>query len=88
MSILLVNHWVEYNTLKQHLEVIDGNLASHLKALESKELIEVKKQFMGKKPNTTYRCTSSGIKAFKDHLAALEKLIKKPFKNTDMPTFF
>lgn len=76
MSILLVNDWVDYNALKEYLEVTDGNLASHLKALESKKYIQVNKQFLGKKPNTTYRCTAVGEKAFKLHLAALENLIK------------
>lgn len=76
MSILLVNEWVDYNALKDYLEVTDGNLASHLKALESYTYIEVKKQFVGRKPKTTYRCTKKGEKAFKRHLAGLENLIK------------
>jgi DNA-binding HxlR family transcriptional regulator len=76
MSILLVNEWVEYNTLKEYLQVTDGNLASHLKGLESKKLIEVKKQFVGRKPKTTYRCTQLGKNAFRQHLTALENLIK------------
>ncbi len=76
MSILLVNEWVDYNTLKEYLQVTDGNLASHLKGLESKQLIEVKKQFVGRKPKTTYRCTREGKSAFRIHLSALENLIK------------
>lgn len=76
MSILLVNEWVDYNALKEYLEVTDGNLASHLKRLESKKFIEVRKQFVGRKPLTTYRCTQEGKEAFKLHLAALENLIK------------
>lgn len=76
MSILLVNEWVDYNTLKEYLEVTDGNLASHLKSLETKNFIEVRKQFVGRKPRTTYRCTQEGQHAFRLHLAALENLIK------------
>lgn len=76
MSILLVNEWVDYNALKEYLEVTDGNLASHLKSLEAKKFIEVRKQFVGRKPQTTYRCTKEGRKAFSLHLAALENLIK------------
>ena len=76
MSILLINEWVEYNTLKEYLQVTDGNLASHLKGLESNKLIEVKKQFVGRKPKTTYRCTREGKNAFRLHLTALENLIK------------
>jgi DNA-binding HxlR family transcriptional regulator len=75
MSILLVNEWVDFNTLKEYLEVTDGNLASHLKSLESSHFIEVKKQFVGRKPKTTYRCTGNGKLAFQNHLSALERLI-------------
>jgi len=76
MSILMVNEWVEYKLLKQMLEVTDGNLASHISALEKNEYIEVRKQFIGKRPNTTYKATKAGRKAFNAHLDALENLLK------------
>lgn len=75
MSILMVNDSVDFNTMKELLEVTDGNLASHLKALEKEEIIEVKKQFVGRKPNTSYKVTSYGDELFKKHIDALEKLI-------------
>ncbi|NRB51200.1 MAG: transcriptional regulator [Saprospiraceae bacterium] len=75
MSILLVNDWVDFKTLKQTLEVTDGNLASHLKAVEAKAYIEVRKQFVGRKPNTSYRVTALGRQSFNDHLNALEQLL-------------
>lgn len=75
MSILLVNDWVDFKTLKQTLEVTDGNLASHLKAVESKAYIEVRKQFVGRKPNTSYRVTALGRQSFNEHLNALEQLL-------------
>ncbi len=75
MSVLMVNDWVDFNTMKETLNVTDGNLASHMKALEGEKYVEVKKQFIDKKPNTTYRATIEGRKAFEEHLAALEKLI-------------
>jgi DNA-binding MarR family transcriptional regulator len=76
MSILLVNDSVDFNTLKEMLQVTDGNIASHITALEKFNYIEIRKQFIGKKPNTSYAVTSSGKKAFAEHLDALEKLIK------------
>lgn len=76
MSILTVNDRVDFNTLKELLQVTDGNVASHLTALEKFKYIDVKKQFIGKKPNTSYAATRMGKKAFSDHLDALEKLIK------------
>ena len=75
MSILVVNDWVDFNALKEMLEVTDGNLASHLSALEKNEYIEVRKQFVGRKPKTSYRVTMVGRSAFKLHIDALENLI-------------
>jgi len=76
MSILMVNETVDFNRLKELLEVTDGNLASHLKSLEKESYILVEKQFIGRKPNTKYSATKLGKVAFKKHIAALEALIK------------
>ena len=77
MSILMVNSWVDFGTMKEMLNITDGNLASHITALEKMEYRQVKKQFVGKKPNTSYPITKQGKKAFGDHLDALENLLKK-----------
>lgn len=77
MSILMVNESADFSTLKELLGVTDGNLASHTKALELENYIAIEKKFIGKKPNTSYRVTKDGRKAFQDHIAALEKLIQK-----------
>lgn len=76
MSVLIVNDSYDFNSLKDTLEVTDGNLASHLKALEDNEMILVNKQFVGKKPNTTYSITEKGKNLFREHLKALENLIR------------
>jgi len=76
MSALMVNDSLDFNSLKELLKVTDGNLASHIKALEKNEYISVDKQFIGKKPNTTYSATQYGKIEFANHLDALEKLIK------------
>jgi DNA-binding MarR family transcriptional regulator len=75
MAVLSVNDRLDFNTLKELLDITDGNLASHLKPLESNGLIEVSKQFVGRKPNTTYSITATGKNLFEQHLNALEKLI-------------
>ncbi|MBY0537347.1 MAG: transcriptional regulator [Chitinophagaceae bacterium] len=76
MSILMVNESVNFNDLKQMLELTDGNLASHLTTLEEQGFIQVTKGFIGRKTNTTYTATKAGQQAFKDHLTALENMIK------------
>jgi DNA-binding HxlR family transcriptional regulator len=76
MSILTVNESYDFNSLKETLGVTDGNLASHLKALEENRLIRVNKQFIGRKPNTSYSITETGAALFRDHIKALEDIIK------------
>ena len=77
MSLLMVNEWMDFNGFKEMLDDIkDGTLASHLKALEKEQFIEIRKQFINRKPNTSYRATEAGRKAFSDHLNALEAILK------------
>lgn len=75
MSALMVNDAINFNELKELLDITDGNLASHIKALEENNIIKVQKGFIGKKTNTTYSITKTGEKAFKAHIEALEKMI-------------
>ncbi len=75
MSVLMVQDWVDFNHLKEVLEITDGNLASHLSGLEKHGLIEVKKQFVGRKPNTRYQATDEGRRLFREHLNYLGKLL-------------
>ena len=77
MSILMVNHEIDFNTLKEMLEASDGNIASHIAALEKAGYINIEKKFIGKKTNTSYSATSGGKRAFQEHLDALENLIKR-----------
>ncbi len=77
MSILMVNDHADFKMLKELLEITDGNLASHVKALEKETYISIEKQFIGRKPNTRYAATKLGKAAFKKHIEALEKLLGK-----------
>lgn len=80
MSILVANEHYDFNSLKELLDVTDGNLASNLKSLEKEGYITVEKSFIDRKPNTKYRKTDKGHKAFENHLVALENLIKQQYK--------
>lgn len=76
MSALMVNDWMSFNDLKELLNVSDGNLASHIKRLETAKYIEVKKEFVSRKPLTSYRTTALGKIEFTRHIDLLEKIIK------------
>lgn len=77
MSVLVTNEGYEFNALKELLGVTDGNLASHIKALEREKYISVSKSFVERKPNTKYKITERGRHAFKKHLDALEAVVKQ-----------
>ena len=76
MSLLMVNESMDFNTLKTKLDLTDGNLASHIAALEKQNYILVKKDFIGNKTVTSYSATHIGQQVFTEHLDALEKLLK------------
>jgi DNA-binding MarR family transcriptional regulator len=76
MALLMVEEHLDYNALKEALDLTDGNLASHMKALEKEAYIAVEKSFFGRKPNTKYKATPAGRAAFEAHIRALEELIK------------
>jgi DNA-binding HxlR family transcriptional regulator len=77
MSVLVSNEYYDFNSMKELLQLTDGNLASHFKGLEKEEYILVFKTYKGRKPNTQYSATEKGKLAFKQHLEALENLIKQ-----------
>lgn len=77
MAILMVNDWVDFTELKSRLDVTDGNLAGHVSYLEKVGYIEIRKSFIGKRPNTGFRATTAGKHSFDQHLKALEKLMKR-----------
>ncbi len=79
MSALMVNDDVEFTALKELLDVTDGNLASHTRALEDAGYIAVEKSFVGRKPNTRFKITPTGRSAFEAHLLALEKIVRGGF---------
>ncbi|NOS90580.1 MAG: transcriptional regulator [Cyclobacteriaceae bacterium] len=80
ISVLAANESYDFNELKELLEATDGNLATHIKALEREKYLSVTKSFIERKPNTRYKITERGRAAFKKHLDALEELIKQQRK--------
>lgn len=80
MAVLTVNDWVDHGTLKELLNVTDGNLASHMTALVNARYVQVRKRFVGNRPNTGYKATAAGTRAFKDHIDAMDQLLKKDLR--------
>ncbi len=76
MASLMVNDSIDFKALKLLLGSSDGNLSSNISTLEQLGYVKVKKRFIGKSSNTSYSITNVGRKAFQNHLAALEELIR------------
>ena len=77
MSVLVAVDEAEFNFLKEKVKTTDGNLSVHLRKLEDAGYINVKKEFVGRKPVSSYSLTTKGRKAFEAYVESLEKLIKK-----------
>ncbi len=72
----LTKRAVDFNSLIEALDLTKGNLSTHIKKLEDEGLVKVDKTFVGRKPQTTYRCTSKGKKAIKTYLSTIEAVLK------------
>lgn len=75
MSALSVNEKLEFNELKQMLDLTDGNLSSHANTLYDRGYIHIYKEFINNKPKTSYMVSQKGKEAFQAHLDQLAKLI-------------
>jgi DNA-binding MarR family transcriptional regulator len=55
-----------------------GNLATHLRKLESAGYVDVTKEFVGRRPRTVIAMTREGRAAFDEYRAAMERILAAP----------
>lgn len=72
---LYANGETNFSDLKDELGVTEGNLSSHVGKLEDAGCVSIEKQFVDRRPQTTYRLTDEGQEAFEEHVQTLETLI-------------
>lgn len=77
VALLSKSDEVSFKEIKEALHLTDGNLNSHLKALDKAEYIETKKFFEGKKPKTVYLLNKSGKEAFMEYLNTLQSFLNE-----------
>jgi len=75
MTALQIDGKLDFTTLKKRLQVTDGSLGIHLQKLEEIKYIKSKKAFVGRRPKTTYRLTTTGRKALIKYLESMQKLL-------------
>ena len=67
---------VEFTYLRNLLNLTDGNLGAHLRKLEDAGYIKINKTFVERKPRSYISATTQGRRLFREHVAALEAIIK------------
>lgn len=80
LGLLIQADELTFTELKESLRLSDGNLASHLRTLEEKGIIEVRKTFIGRRPKTFYRLTKQGKKRFLEYLDTITEILSKIVK--------
>lgn len=81
LKILYLHSNADFRQLKHDLQITDGNLASHLRALENEGYIKVYKEIVGRKVRTTYELTKKGLIAFEQFRSCIGKVIKSGFES-------
>ena len=77
IAVLISVEEAEFVFIKEKVNTSDGNLSVNLTKLEKVGYVSVKKQFLNRKPSSTYKLTKKGHEAFEVYVSQLEKLIKK-----------
>jgi len=67
---------MDFTSLRDLLDVSDGNLGAHLRKLEEAGYIVIQKVFEERKPHTYLAVSPEGRKVFKEHVDALEAILK------------
>lgn len=66
---------IEFMRLKEIIATTDGNLGTHLEALEGAGYVAIDKRFENRKPKTRVKATAAGRRAFAEHVAYLREII-------------
>jgi DNA-binding MarR family transcriptional regulator len=77
MSMLAASPELSFTELRDALEMTDGNLTTHIKALQQEGYISVAKSFQKNRPLTTCSLTAAGRKAFAEYIGLLEKIVRQ-----------
>ncbi len=77
MTLLATRIEWAFQDLKNSLQMSDGNLITHLRALHKSGYVSMEKDTgtARGRPQTHYALTDSGRKAFEDYLKVLEQIV-------------
>jgi len=75
LCALKINNEMDFTSLKKKLNASDGALGTHLQKLEDASLISTKKEFIGKRPRSSYKITKTGAASLTMYLDNMQKII-------------
>src|SRR5262245_24678365 len=75
MSLLATAESLTFKELRDLLDMTDGNLSVHMRTLEEAGYVSVQKEFVDRRPRTTYALTEAGRTAFTDYIGTLEAIV-------------
>ena len=77
MSMLAASPELSFTELRDALTMTDGNLTSHIRALQEAGYLAVAKSVQNRRPLTTCSLTAAGHRAFADYINLLEKIVQQ-----------
>ncbi len=75
MSLLVSVEKADFSFIKEKTEATSGNISVQIGKLEDAGYLNVKKTFKNKRPNTSYRITQKGVKAFEKYVDNLQQYL-------------
>ncbi|MFJ3957130.1 winged helix-turn-helix domain-containing protein [Arthrobacter sp. NPDC090010] len=75
VAFLAATAWADFKVLKESIELSDSALSKQLSTLEAAGYVEIRKDFVGKRPRTSARLTPAGRTAFERHVLALREIV-------------
>jgi len=75
LSLLVGVEEAEFTWLRSKTGSTDGNLGAQLLKLEEAGYIAVEKEFVERKPQSTYRITEAGRRSLSEYVQALKQLL-------------
>jgi len=75
LTVLQVEGPLDFTTLNKRFEIADGAMGAHLRKLEDSGYVSCKREFIGRRPRTTYSLTPVGRRALKQYMETMQQII-------------
>ncbi|MGB7770199.1 MAG: transcriptional regulator [Verrucomicrobiia bacterium] len=77
MSMLAASPELSFTELRDALAMTDGNLTTHIRALQEEGYLAVAKSYQNRRPLTTCSLTPAGREAFSGYINLLEQIVRQ-----------